>query len=355
MIEHEVVNGRCYTVMTDAEVTQIHQCSTTNHSFENPSSALRTPSPCFRKEENHEGSYSEEIAHHLVFDLAYLGGVDVVGEAGQAFLQGQLTCDMRRVNHETMQWGALCDLKGRIQLLLDVVDWHGLSLIVPNDLSVSVQTLLNKVASLSKVRLISSTKFRVFGFQLSQREDKIPFNARLPRAKGAVIQTSTYCCYHLGERLYIFLVKMEAIPTFCQTFSTKQWRGSSTWHALQLMLHRPEIYPCSQGLFLPHRLGLQDMGYLSFDKGCYKGQEIIARMHYRSTIKHVLRVTLLEAEITLQAGEPILDAHTGEKVGEVIDHARLGQHRYCVAMSLLKTTAMHVMIQNQPLILECVG
>lgn len=289
---------------------------------------------------------SYESNKNYLFDLAYLASIHIAGERAQEFLQGQLSCDVRNVNHYHMQQGAMCDLKGRILALLDVVDWqeHGIQLILPRDLLLSTKASLAKTAMFSRVTLQPSD-YRIFGFYLQNENDSIPFDIKLSNASYSVMSGEGYCCYCLGNNFYLLLVENARVPLL-QKFSTcKQERGSLAWHALQLQQKRIEIYPESRGLFLPHRLGLQLSGYLSFDKGCYKGQEIIARTHYRAKLKHELKLFKILTTATLHAGQKIINDDNIE-IAELVDFCPTGKDEYLIAASMLFDHPLDVFIEG---------
>lgn len=271
---------------------------------------------------------------NYLFDLSYLGCLDISGSRASTFLQGQLSCDLREVGPEQMRQGVMCNLKGRVLALLDVVDWRGLRLIIPNDLIADTQLSLSKTAALSQVKLSPSSNYQLFGFLLQNRDDLIPFNAHLPDTLHHIVEHDTYCCYHLGEGYYIFLVEKTCIPDLCEPFMNRnQWRGSLAWHALQLQQSRIEIYPESRSLFLPHRLRLDLSGHLNFNKGCYKGQEIVARMHYRAKRTHAMKLFTLKINEPLQSGQRLLDENQIE-LGELIDFCPIGDGLYLCAANV---------------------
>lgn len=277
-----------------------------------------------------------EPQKNYLFDLSYLGCIDVIGARGSKFLQGQLSCDLRDVTSIQMRQGAMCNLKGRVLALLDVVDWQGLHLVVPHDLLSETQSSLAKTAMFSQVKLNPSATLQVFGFYLQNHDDTIPFNAQLATERLGVVQEARYCAYHLGEGYYIFMVDTTAAQSMCDPFiQQNQWHGSLAWHALQLRQNRYEIYPQSRGLFLPHRLGLQRSGYLSFNKGCYKGQEIVARTHYRATLKHEMKLFTIQSSEPLQSGQRLFAHDTHLELGELIDYCPIGEDTYIIAASVV--------------------
>lgn len=266
-----------------------------------------------------------------LFDLTYISLIHLSGEKSCEFLQGQLTADIRNVTNFRMQPSAQCNLKGRILALMDVICWKDeIYLILPNDLVDATVTSLNKTAPLSRVTLKTALNVVVFGFYLPDNRS-VYHDLPLPDKTHAATSSSDYYIYSLGNNTY------QAVMT--KPFAD-QWRdsfidaGSQAWHYLQLTHKKIEIYPTSRGLFLPHRLDLHKTDYLSFDKGCYKGQEIIARTHYRATLKHVLSIYKLNCNEPIYIGQRIMSTDNQQELGELVDFCPLSEHQFLVAVSI---------------------
>ncbi len=284
---------------------------------------------------------------NYLFDLSWLGCLDLTGAASQDFLQGQLSCDLKKVTSSQMRSGALCNLKGRLLALLDVIDWHGLHLILPCDLLLKTQNTLNKTAVFSKVKLNQAQDYQIFGLYLQNSDNIVPFNAHLTHERYSVISTDTYCAYHLGLGFYIFIISKSHVDDVCSHFiKEEQMRGSLSWHALRLRQHHIEIYPESRGLFLPHRVGLHLSGYLSFDKGCYKGQEIIARTHYRAKLKHEMKLFMISTTEPLKSGQRLFSPDNHKELGELIDFCPFDQSSYLIAVSMIFDHPMECRIEE---------
>ncbi len=148
--------------------------------------------------------------------------------------------------------------------------------------------------------------------------------------------SADFCYYHLGHGFYIFIVHADKAEAFCLPFIEKdQWSGSLIWHTLRLYNAQIEIYPESRGLFLPHRLGLHKTQYISFNKGCYKGQEIIARTHYKATLKHELKLHIITTDEKLYSGQKLFKVNESAESGELIDYAPLGNYRINFNLSII--------------------
>ena len=286
---------------------------------------------------------------NYLFDLSYLSGIGVEGDKAYEFLQGQLSCDIREVNPNQFKQGAMCNLKGRVLALVDIVNWfeQGLHLIIPQDLLQATQSTLSKTAMFSRVTLKPATNYKLFGFYLQNNEDIAPFNLKLSNTEYGVVYQDECCGYNLGNSVYVLMVKNDhAEELKGQFIKHAQWRGSLAWHALQLQQQRFEIYPESRGLFLPHRIDLQHKGYLSFDKGCYKGQEIVARTHYRAKLKHELRVFTIQTTESLQSGLRLLEANSNIDIGELIDYCPMGDNTFLMAASILFNPPENIRIEG---------
>lgn len=274
---------------------------------------------------------------NYLFNLSNFGVLDVQGANALEFLQGQLTCDVQSVSDIQIAQGAQCNLKGRILALMDVLLWNGAKLVLPQDLLEATVNSLNKTAMLSRVALKINQDVKVFGFYLQNKQEAVPGVSFFPDSLYALSYGTNYCCYHLGKGFYILLAETTLAEELLKNFEEKnQLLGSLTWHTLRLAQQQLAIYPESRGLFLPHRLDLHETTYLSFNKGCYKGQEIIARMHYKATIKHELKVYTVSTDEPIYSGQKLLKEQGGAELGELVDFSMLGNNRYLVAVSLLK-------------------
>jgi folate-binding protein YgfZ len=278
-----------------------------------------------------------EADKNYLFDLDYLGLIHVKGERADEFLQGQLSCDVREVDAQHMRPGVSCNLKGRILASVEVLLWDkAFYLALPKDLCTETQASLAKTAPLSKVSLAPCRNYVAFGLYLQNPKDVLDLGLEFPEGLFEVRSQDAYYMYHLGKHFYKLWCTKEKAFTLKQKFQSKlQWRGSLAWHALQLQTLRVEIYPESRGLFLPHRLDLHKYGYLSFDKGCYKGQEIIARTHYRAQLKHHMKTFRMNVTQGLRSGLRLLSKVNGAEIGELVDFCPVGATEYFLNASVL--------------------
>ncbi|KTC65097.1 glycine cleavage T protein (plasmid) [Legionella adelaidensis] len=271
---------------------------------------------------------------NYLFEIPYLGLINVEGDKSKDFLQGQLSCDLRKVTTEQMQHGALCDLKGRVFALLDVIapNSQGVTLVLANDLIPATIQTLAKAAAFSRVKL-SPANAKIYGFYLQNPNDIFPSLNHFPQQNFAITSDNQHFMYHLGNNFYVIITK-EGLDN-SKFIEMNQFRGSLAWHVLRLKNHEFQIYPTTKNLFLPHRLDLHLHDYLSFDKGCYKGQEIIARTHYRAKLKHEMKVFTVKTSSPPVLGKRLLAIPDNKDIGEIVDYSPIKEDEYLIATSII--------------------
>jgi hypothetical protein len=103
------------------------------------------------------------------------------------------------------------------------------------------------------------------------------------------------------------------------------------WQFEDVCAALPQVYPATREQFLPQALNLDALDGISFEKGCYVGQEVIARLHFRGTVKRRMRLFALPAAANLPApGEDVLAS--GQGVGKIVDAARYGDEAALLAV-----------------------
>lgn len=288
-------------------------------------------------------------SEQAVIPLPSLGLIQVSGDNAATFLQGQLTCDVRLVNATTMQQGAFCNLKGRVLALVDVLySWESYWLVLPKNMIEATIGSLEKTALLSRVQLKPTDNLEVLGFVYDNDHEPLPAIA-LPSTDKTVSTINSACCYRLNEHAYILLATPAFAKNLIEPFQNASLlQQERDWHLRQLSQHQVSIYPETRGLFLPHRLNLHNTGYISFAKGCYKGQEIIARTQYRATLKHELIHCTIESQTPPQLGAKLLDPKTGIELGELVDFCETKiPNQYVLVGSVLIEHGDRFQLENQ--------
>lgn len=251
------------------------------------------------------------------------------------YLQGQLTANINKVTIESMQPSALCNVQGRVIALMDMVYLQDYVAVLRADLIASVMHAMKKTAQFSRVSIIPNTlSYQVVGLSIPKLS---LCSFELPKTPYSLIPFEWGCIYRLSDERFIALIEQSQLSSIIsQHFTNFSLKDETDWHTLGLQQGYCEITNETTGLFLPHRLNLPELGYISFDKGCYLGQEIIARMHYRSTPKHELVIgNINKPSMAPKPGQPIFTEKTRQNIGELLDISSLNSNEFCYAASLL--------------------
>ena len=185
----------------------------------------------------------------------------ITGEKAATFLQGQLTCDVLKLSEKDTQLGAFCNYQGRVLATFWLILQDGLFyMILPEEVVEATREVLHKYAVFSKVAIENVT------------DD--------------------------------FAIKAEVSPAVKFHLSPPNEGEIDAEFKQQLIeAEIPMIYSPTIAHFTPHMLNLPALGAVSFDKGCYVGQEIVARTEYRGTVKRRLQKFSGEEKLSLEIGE----------------------------------------------------
>lgn len=231
--------------------------------------------------------------------LENYGVLKVAGLDAKKFLQGQLTCDLEKITDQTSTLAAHCNPQGRVISLFYLCYFQeAYYLIMPSSLIPLTIVALKKYAVFSKVTINdASALWNIIGVVNIKNE----FSAKIINISSEKINR------------HLVMVDHAEAEKFClQLADHYKHIPHPDWHLLDIFNLKPTIYPETSAKFLPQELNLIHLGAVSFDKGCYTGQEIIARLHYRGKLKKRLYC----AQITLQNYKPLL----GEDVFQNTNH-----------------------------------
>lgn len=229
--------------------------------------------------------------------LAQLGdfsAVAVTGPDGQRFLQGQLSCNMMLLSAKHSLRGALCNLKGRVIADMQVLlDGDRILLLCQRGMAEVVLATLNKYKVFFKTELQEITdQLVVLGIGGEQCEQALLACGIEPPAglsecaadAGQLVyraagEAPRFCCI-LGDAGAALAAELSSR---CESVSEEYWQMADIRAGLA------HIRPGQQELYTPQVLNYDITGVIDFKKGCYTGQEIVARMHYRAEAKKRLQ------------------------------------------------------------------
>ena len=242
------------------------------------------------------------------------------GSDAQAFLQGQLTCDVEQVTPQQAQFGGYCTPKGRLLanfLLMSTA--QGYLMYLPADVAAFVAERLRKFVLRSNVKIERKAGVRALGLAgpavsaLLQQE-----LGMLPQSLLAMATHARACVVRLPGDSFLLVAASAEMAALWETLAKHAVpAGAECWTLQQIQAGVPWITTATQDQFLPQMIGLDSIGGVSFDKGCYTGQEIVARTHYLGEVKRKLRQGRTSGGA--RAGDALLAS--GEQCGTVLNAA----------------------------------
>jgi folate-binding protein YgfZ len=247
-------------------------------------------------------------------ELSHFGLICFVGAEALAFLHNQLTCDVAGLESGSSTYGSYCTPKGRVLatfLLWRKGDEYFMQL--PGSLREPIQKQLSKYILRAKVTVADATsEYSLIGVA---GKDAAAL-ARRAAGDETVIRLA-------GERYEIAAPRERGQAILGALASDTEKVDPEYWDWLDIRAGVPVILPATQEAFVPQMVNLDLIGGLSLTKGCYPGQEIVARMHYRGTLKQRMYLANVAAADLPQPGDKLYSPGFGEQAcGTIVNAAR---------------------------------
>lgn len=265
------------------------------------------------------------FSNMVITDLSHYALIEASGDDVVEFFQGQFSNDIKRVTEDTGQLSAYCNPKGRILANFRIFKRNGnYFLRMHSDIVEATLKRLRMFVMRSNVELTdrSNTLFRI-GISgekstsaLANLFDKLPENT-----DNSVTDNDITLIKLAGD-----LTRYEAhgpvdkiIELWDKLKNEAVAIGENSWNLLTIRAAIPEIVADTVEAFVPQMVNLQAINSLSFTKGCYPGQEVVARMHYLGKLKRRLFIASTETDELPSPGEAIMTNNENEqKVGQIV-------------------------------------
>lgn len=256
--------------------------------------------------------------------LPDLALIEVAGADAAAFLQSQLSNDIRRVSPALAQLSSWNSAKGRMLAVLHVMsdgpDRYWLEL--QRSVLEPVLKRLRMFVLRSKVTLREADDRSLFGLA-GAGAPRLLAQLQLPDPQAPLA-----CAWHEGtavmQRLgpaprYLLVAPKAAGATLERRIAELAGPPAPDfWRRAEIEAGVPAVYPATQDRFVPQMCNLDALGGVSFDKGCYPGQEIVARVHYRGAVKRHMRMLEIPGAVPDPgAAITLADGASGEVVDAV--------------------------------------
>ncbi|GHU26390.1 folate-binding protein [Betaproteobacteria bacterium] len=268
---------------------------------------------------NPEGELTAARDATIVAPLTHLNLIECAGDDAKSFLHNQLTSDVNHLEAANAQYAAWCSPKGRMltSFVLFRRDADYLALLSA-DLREFIQKRLQVYVLRSKVKISDrSADYEIIGLSGPQATAALQ-NAGLEAPATAMATTVTTglanaSVIRLDDKRYIVIVASgSAARTWQQLSAIATPAGTPVWQWLDIAAGIPWITEATREAFVPQMANFDRIGGISFHKGCYPGQEVIARIRYLGKIKRHLYRARAASPIT--AGMPIFSAQVTTQI-----------------------------------------
>lgn len=259
--------------------------------------------------------------------LSHEGVLAVRGSDAAKFLQGQLTCNLNYLSDTQASLGARCTQKGRMQSSFRIVlQGDGVLLAMATELLEPQLADLKKYAVFSKSKLTDESAAWV-RFGLAKADQVLAsLGLELAADTDSVARTDHLIAIRVSPgRSELWVPAEHADAVRSQLAAQLKQADLNEWLLGQVRAGIGQVMPQTRELFIPQMLNLQAVGGVSFKKGCYTGQEIVARMQYLGKLKRRLYRLSLNAAQMPEPGTPLFSPSHNSAIGEVVIAAKADQ------------------------------
>ncbi len=263
----------------------------------------------------------------VICDLSHHGLISIDGEDAADFLQGQLTNDVREVTNELSQLSAYCTHKGRMLANFKLFKRDNTYFIsLPQGLLESILKRISMFILMAKVSMKDSSnalvKIGVSGPKADEQLGEII--TELPTEVYAVTRINGYSiikCPGLIPRYEIY-GELDDMKTLWGNLDVNAApAGSHIWEMLSIQAGIPTITLETSEAFVPHMTNMQLINGVNFQKGCYSGQEVVARMQYLGKLKRQMFHVTIETAEDVKAGDKLYceGSTSGQGTGQIVN------------------------------------
>ena len=259
----------------------------------------------------------------LVADLSHNALVAVSGDDAAAFLHAQFTNDVLALETGTAQWSSWLSAKGRIlaTFLLVRRSDHFL-MMLPAELAAPILKRLSMFVLRSKVKLEdASGRLARLGSAgpnaaaiVATHWGSAPAPMRSVERDGALV-------VGLDAGRFVVIAPASHASAIREKFASTESAGAEAWEAAAIRAGIATVLAATQEAFIPQMVNFELIGGVSFKKGCYPGQEIVARTHYRGGLKRRMAMAHIAGDEAPKPGDAIYSTAFGEQAAGQVANA----------------------------------
>ncbi|HSH53692.1 MAG TPA: folate-binding protein [Methylotenera sp.] len=259
----------------------------------------------------------------VLCDLSHLGLLELQGADALTFLQGQVTNDIKLLNGHNAHYTGYCNPKGRLLALFLTFSHHDhLHLQMPKELIESVAKRLKMYVMRSKVEIkdVSESIIKIGLCGKNAAELLKPLFAEIPQNdyELATLENGAVLKLPGATPRYEIFTDITNAPTVWDALKQHAVPvGAAGWEWLEISAGIPEVTLKTQEEFVPQMLNLDALNAINYKKGCYTGQEIVARTHYLGKVKRRTQLAHISGTNMPALNDDVVDANK-QAIGKIV-------------------------------------
>ncbi|NOZ54255.1 MAG: folate-binding protein YgfZ [Gammaproteobacteria bacterium] len=264
----------------------------------------------------------------ILCDLSHMGFISADGAEAQLFLQNQLSNNINNVSVNHSQLNAYCSAKGRVLALFQVLQHQDkYILFLPKECLDATLKRLQMYVLMTKVTLQDASN-ELVAIGLAGNDANVELKKYLPtipenpddvtQYDGLSVtkvqgQSARFIIIGHTDKIVALWRQLQMNTTLC---------SHHAWSHLDILSGIPQVYQQNVEAFVPQMLNLHSIDGVSFQKGCYPGQEVVARMHFLGKLKRRMYLAHVDNNALLPTpGTPLFadNDKSDQGVGKVVD------------------------------------
>ncbi|MEM7304468.1 MAG: folate-binding protein [Pseudomonadota bacterium] len=261
-----------------------------------------------------EPEYFSSNPDPFLTDLGYLGCCQISGADSASFLQGQLTNDVDELSINQGQLTSYCTPKGRMLAIFYLIRLEDAYLaIMPKDIIYVVLKRLQMFILRSKVEINRSENTLLLGACALSNSDLAALTGLDTPNKDYQLAAGNNKLFKVPGIVdrYIYIgepLSSSSYPLFTDSY----------WKWLDIMSGIPSITESTQEAFVPQMANMELIDGVSFSKGCYPGQEVVARLHYLGNANRRMFRIECDSEQALIPGDDVYTSGSEQSIGKIV-------------------------------------
>lgn len=297
----------------------------------------------------------EELPATFLVSLDNYSAISLKGEEQTSYLQGQVTCDVKSSNDNNLLIGAHCNAKGKVFSVFRLINRNSAHLLIQPKASIGDSiTELKKFGVFAKVDIVPTDELKFFALVGEQATNILQDSFKqIPDSLIPVVQSNTTTLVYIAGKQARYLLIDES-PVLEKTIDKLNLPiyNATLWSLLEINEGFPQLSSEYSTEYVPQMLNLQAINGISFTKGCYLGQETVARMQYLGKNKRALYS--LKTQLTQPVeSDDVIEKQLGEnwrKAGDILTSYQ-ADNGHCYLQAVLNSdlddsTALR--IKSQP-------